>query len=66
MNEGSVRTPQPTTFPDARGKQTTQHEALYGLIVLAVMVLGLGGGITRINWLSGQPRHHRHNQTRHT
>lgn len=42
------------------------NEALYGLIVLAVMVLGLGGGIALINWLSGQPRHHRHNQTRHT
>ncbi len=39
-------------------------EALYGLILLAAMVLALGGGISLVNWLFSR-RDHNHHQTRH-
>lgn len=36
------------------------NEALYGLILLAMMVLALVGGIVLVNWLIGKAKRHTH------
>lgn len=34
------------------------NEALYGLIILVVLVLAIGGGIALVNWLFSKAREH--------